>query len=327
MFSTVVHSDDELTKIEKFQHLRSSLSGPALDSIRSLEICDENYEKAIEILKKRFDNKRLNFQAHIRDIVSIANVEARSVSKLRHLSDTVNSHLRALFSMGTKEQIADCLLINIISRKLDIETQRKWEEQTPVNKIPTWNSMDIFLQKRCQTMENVECAELNRPIEQVGSNMYTNPNMRKRSLVVTSNTINYLVCNSQSHSIFKCPHFQSQTPYQRFKEAKRLGLCLNCLKKGHNAKSCLSSGCRTCSAKHNSLLHMEPLQAPQVQMQNSRPQLNQTHNNEHGMIEPNVSTSVQNNSNIPTNSTFVQNTSASNQSVHTNRCPTTILSS
>lgn len=188
MFRTVVDGDEELTKIEKFQYLRSNLSGPALDSIHSLEINEINYDKAIDILKGRFDNKRLNFQAHIRDIVALDDVEVGSVTMLRSLSDSVNSHLRALFSMGTKDQVADCLLIHVIFRKLDIATQTKWEESMSVNEIPTWDAMDKFLQRRCQMMENVECSVDNvSSHKQVGSKLF-NTNNRKKSLVLSTNT-------------------------------------------------------------------------------------------------------------------------------------------
>ncbi|XP_065361855.1 uncharacterized protein LOC135955432 [Calliphora vicina] len=261
MFETVIGNDDDLSKIEKFQHLKTCLGGSALDSIRSLEISATNYDKAIEILKSRFDNKRLNFQAHIRDIVAMSNVEVGSVGKLRHLSDSVNSHLRALLTMGTKEQIADCLLIHIIGRKLDITTQTKWEETTPVNEIPTWELMAKFLQARCQTMENVENSVVNESSnKQVGSKLYHYTNKSKKSLVVSTNSQKVCpICNSPSHAIYSCPQFLSKTPSMRYKDVKRLNLCINCLKKGHAIKTCVSSGCRHCSLKHNSLLHMDTL--------------------------------------------------------------------
>ncbi|XP_017473000.1 PREDICTED: uncharacterized protein LOC108363971, partial [Rhagoletis zephyria] len=107
MFKTVVHQDADLTRIEKFQHLRSSLRDAALDTIRSLEICDQNYDKALELLKNRFDNKRLNFQTHVRTIFQLDNIVAGSVASLRGLSDKLNAHLRVLATLGTKNQIAD----------------------------------------------------------------------------------------------------------------------------------------------------------------------------------------------------------------------------
>lgn len=60
MFSTVIDKDN-ITKIEKFQHLRACLKGAALDTISSLEPTDANYDEAIKLLKRRFDNKLVIF--------------------------------------------------------------------------------------------------------------------------------------------------------------------------------------------------------------------------------------------------------------------------
>ncbi|KAH8378531.1 hypothetical protein KR200_001438, partial [Drosophila serrata] len=67
-FSTVIGNDEELSDIEKLQYLRSSLGGVALETIRSLEPSNANYTEALDLLKNRFDNKVLHFQAHVQAI-------------------------------------------------------------------------------------------------------------------------------------------------------------------------------------------------------------------------------------------------------------------
>jgi len=61
MFSTVVNNDQELSKIKKFQYLRASLEGVALETKRSLEPSVANYDKAVELLINRFDNKLFHY--------------------------------------------------------------------------------------------------------------------------------------------------------------------------------------------------------------------------------------------------------------------------
>ncbi|KAH8376291.1 hypothetical protein KR200_007827, partial [Drosophila serrata] len=70
-FSTVIGNDEELSDIEKLQYLRSSLGGVALETIRSLEPSNANYKKALDLLKNRFDNKVLHFQAHVQAIFGL----------------------------------------------------------------------------------------------------------------------------------------------------------------------------------------------------------------------------------------------------------------
>lgn len=75
MFTTVIANDMDLSKIEKFQHLRASLTGAALDTISSLEPTDANYDKAISLLFNRFDNKLINFQTHIKEVFGLKVVD------------------------------------------------------------------------------------------------------------------------------------------------------------------------------------------------------------------------------------------------------------
>ncbi|XP_020808851.1 uncharacterized protein LOC110184601 isoform X1 [Drosophila serrata] len=158
MYTTVIGNNEDLTNLEKFQHLRSCLDGPALDTIRSLEPTEANYEKAVDLLTARFDNKLLHFQGHIRSIFRLSSVVKGSARSLRQLSDGINSHLRALNTMATTQEIADGMLISLVSSKLDQHTQEKWEEGLPTNKLLKWTDMAAFLEKRCRMMENIENA-------------------------------------------------------------------------------------------------------------------------------------------------------------------------
>ena len=49
-------------KVKLFQLLRDTLSGPALKQIEELDICDDNYQKACDWLKKSM-KKRKNLEA------------------------------------------------------------------------------------------------------------------------------------------------------------------------------------------------------------------------------------------------------------------------
>ncbi|XP_064553364.1 uncharacterized protein LOC135438811 isoform X4 [Drosophila montana] len=166
MYKTVIGSNEDLSKIEKLQHLRACLDGAALNTIKSLEPVDVNYDKALELLIKRFDNKLLHFQGHVRAIVGLPGVEKGSAEALRELSDKINSHLRALSTMSTTEELADGLLIHTISHKLDHHTQEKWQEALATDKLPRWTDMSAFLEKRCRMMENLKGATAPTPSHQ-----------------------------------------------------------------------------------------------------------------------------------------------------------------
>lgn len=254
MFTTVIHNDMELSKIEKFQHLRTCLAGAALDTISSLEPREANYDKAITLLQNRFDNKLINFQAHIREIFGLKVGDKDSASSLRQLSDKLNAHMRALETICSKDQIADGLLINLVTSKLDPNLQTKWEEGLSVDKLPTWSSMTSFLERQCRMLENLESSMVvKKPIQQVSKKSSSHT----RNVLVTSSVVSSCnFCDAKDHYITNCSRFASLSPTLRFKEAKKLNLCLNCLRKGHRLAKCKSGTCRHCSLKHHSLLHI-----------------------------------------------------------------------
>ncbi|XP_064554417.1 uncharacterized protein LOC135439613 [Drosophila montana] len=159
MFTTVIENHPDLADIEKLQHLRSCLKDSALDANRSLEITNDNYAIALNLLEKRLNNRRLVFQAHILEMLGLKRVAGGSVVALRELSDQFNAHIRALKNMGNTEQIAGCIIVQIILQKLDPSSQAKWEERledsTFVNLTPSWEHMATFLEQRCRTMKTV----------------------------------------------------------------------------------------------------------------------------------------------------------------------------
>ncbi|XP_032294718.2 uncharacterized protein [Drosophila virilis] len=253
LFTTVIDKDPYLTNIEKLQHLRSCLKGTALDTIRSLEISNANYAAALELLDKRFNNKRLIFQAHISEILGLRKVDKGATAQLREFSDKLNSHLRALKSMGSVEQIAGCVIVHTLLQKLDSVTQASWEDDAPLDVIPSCERFTTFIERRCQRLENADHATaMYTPSSQVGQN-----NSSRRTFVVTRNGTSACVfCEVAGHSIYKCLQFANLSPLLRLHEAKRLALCLNCLQRGHQLRVCGSSACRVCGSKHHSLLHL-----------------------------------------------------------------------
>ena len=55
-FSPFVDQNDSLTNVQKLYYLRSQLKGVAWNLIKSLEIMEENYNIAFNLVKERFNN-------------------------------------------------------------------------------------------------------------------------------------------------------------------------------------------------------------------------------------------------------------------------------
>ncbi|XP_053968216.1 uncharacterized protein LOC128869662 [Anastrepha ludens] len=97
--------------------------------------------------------------------------------------------------------------------------------------------MVTFLQKRCQAIENVAHATVTKT-----------PSTQTAQKICA-------VCNKHDHVVYSCPVLASISPSERWKKAKNVKLCINCLKPGHQVQQCKSSACRRCSLMHHTILH------------------------------------------------------------------------
>lgn len=68
-----------------------------------------------------------------------------------------------------------------------------------------------------------------------------------------------LYCGYHGHEVESCKKFSSEMMRERWKIARKLKLCFNCLKADHGRKGCtLSNGCNQCNRNHHRLLHFTP---------------------------------------------------------------------
>ncbi|XP_070132586.1 uncharacterized protein [Drosophila bipectinata] len=161
IFCTIVGGNPSISKVEKLQRLRSCLRESAFEAVRSLEVSDENYDVALNLLDKRFNSRRLIFQAHVNEILGLTLVEGDSITGLGGLSDKFNAHMRTLKNLGSTNEIAGCIIVQVLLQRLDPATQVKWEESlnsSSSDAIPTWESLAEFLEQRCRTLEAMDVA-------------------------------------------------------------------------------------------------------------------------------------------------------------------------
>ena len=53
-YDSAIHSNTQLSTVDKFNYLHSLLEGPAARSIKGLTLTEANYESAIDLLRKQF---------------------------------------------------------------------------------------------------------------------------------------------------------------------------------------------------------------------------------------------------------------------------------
>lgn len=126
-FSTLVDSNAELNSIQKLQYLRSSVKGKALAVIQALETSAKNYNIAWQLLKDRFENKKLIVNTHVKALFELSPITKENSATIRSFVNNVRTHIRSLESLGEPVKQWGTLLIYLTSNSLNLNIRKDWE--------------------------------------------------------------------------------------------------------------------------------------------------------------------------------------------------------
>lgn len=261
-FNSLVDNNKQLDELSKFHYLRTSLSGPALNRIQSIEITPENYKVALKLLKDRYDNSKLIAQEHFKGLFNFPSLEKGQVTatRLRELIDKTNNHLEALASLGRATAQWDDMVVYLILSKLDTTNRSKWEYECHTDRLSTLHELFVFLDRWCQVLDATSQVNKTTSIDSTvpNSNKFkshsTKPQFKSSSLIAIPESKCHF-CSQSKHTIYRCRKFIALPPTERLLAVKRLNLCVNCLRNTHSIDNCPQSTCRECGCKHNTLLH------------------------------------------------------------------------
>ncbi|XP_075162856.1 uncharacterized protein LOC142235490 [Haematobia irritans] len=263
-FRSMVDSDGDLDDLSKFVHLRSCLGTIPLGTIEYLELTGENYPKALGSLRKRFENKSVIFQSHVKEIFDLERISQPSSISLRRLIDAVNSHLHSLESLGSIEELKDVLIFYLVRLKLDEDTLSKWHEDSNVMELPSWKNLETFLIGRCHSLENCEYNSNDNSVRGNKNshikNVKRNPHGKVLSVAIAHTRQQCPACE-ESHQLSHCQKFLTLSPKQRYFEAKKNSICILCLEKKHPVRDCKAPMCESCNRPHHNLLHRDNLKS------------------------------------------------------------------
>ncbi|KAJ0169350.1 hypothetical protein K1T71_015234 [Dendrolimus kikuchii] len=270
-FESLIICNNSMPDINKFHYLRSSLRGGATEAMATLEFTSANFKVAWELLCKRYDNKQVLVNNHLKALFAIQPLHNESHKLLRYLVDQVSKNMRALSTLGQPTVHWDTLIIFMVTSKLDATTSIKWEEyKNNKTNIPTLEEFYEFIRNRANILESTRAIQgekfsQNQNIKynnfQTQTLQVKNNNKSNTNLSICSQDKIYeklcLSCNEQGHLISECNKFLKLNIQDRFKEVQRLRLCSNCLREGHKTFHCRVKSLCKCKKKHNYLLHNE----------------------------------------------------------------------
>ena len=98
-FQAAVHNKPSVSPITKFNYLKTILEGQALMVVSGLQLSNENYDVAVQMLKIRFGDTNRFLEAHYSQIAQLSSVSNQLFHILTFV-DTFELNLRALEALG-----------------------------------------------------------------------------------------------------------------------------------------------------------------------------------------------------------------------------------
>lgn len=171
--------------------------------------------------------------------------------ELRQIVDGAVKHVHELQILKHPTSHWDDLLIYILSSKLDSITIRDWQSSLTGSALSTFKDFTEFISHRCQIFEATS-----RPNHVPARNIVTRSQLtvKCQSCIATVK----VQCNycQGDHLIYHCKEFLAFPVSQRISEIRKRKICLSCLRTtSHVSSKCPLDSCKTCKARHNTLLH------------------------------------------------------------------------
>ena len=262
MFDSVVHSNLNISNTQKLLYLRSFLKNEPLSLISNIDLEDNNYLIAYNILNDRYKSPRRLLNYYLNQVINYKNLENRSYSQF--LTTHVNS-IQALKSMDI-QNLSDGILGFLCYQNLNSHDKQQFDNLVKPGILPSCDDIFNFIKQKAQTFElQNDIKNQTHFLTSIKNSNSKKTAPKKFQAFVSQNnknvpaisyTLKCCVC-SEPHKIYACSKFQNMSVIERIDTIKKLNRCFKCL--GYHTKSCTSTAvCKSCSSSnHHSFLHKE----------------------------------------------------------------------
>ena len=97
LYETVINSSSNLNNIKQFNYLKCYLEGDTLHTIAGLTLTNENYNKALDLLKNQYGNLQLIISAHMNELLKSKKITSdKDLTGLCKFFDNIESHVYSL---------------------------------------------------------------------------------------------------------------------------------------------------------------------------------------------------------------------------------------
>ena len=164
-FDEAVHKNKHISNVEKMNYLFSLLEGEAFQCVKGLNLSNENYQNARDLLNKRFGDKQSLISAHMDRLLNLETVRnEKDTKELRKLYDSIEAQVRSLSALDCKSDTFGPMLIPIIMKKLPSEFRLLVSRNVPdgvwdVNDVLKEFSRELLAREKISNDEQINLAE------------------------------------------------------------------------------------------------------------------------------------------------------------------------
>ncbi|GFW28665.1 uncharacterized protein TNCV_3713801 [Trichonephila clavipes] len=271
LFESSIHNNNRLSKVDKFNYLKSYLCGNVLACINGFSISDDNYDRALDLLKDRFGNKNMLINAHLSNLLNLTPVRnPTDIVGLRNLYDRAETQIRSLESLGVKGESYSNLLTPILLKQIPSElvlefNRSQKDEWFDLSALLQFLHLEIRSRERASQINSHKLCHYS-PLPQdrtknkgsyfLGQRMKPPPNRVHFGAhsfptpweKVEPRNRKCLYCN-KGHELDTCRSFDA---HEKREILRKKGCCFLCLSHGHRARECVTGeSCPICNGSHH----------------------------------------------------------------------------
>lgn len=245
LYNSMVHSNPNLTNLDRIHLLVGSLKGPAQSVYSGIALVPGNYDIIYKALCDKYENKRLLAKTYLEQIMDFKSINFESEKNLNLFLERFDTSVAALKNLNIPD-LTDFIFTYIALSKLDHETVRAFEADQRNTDFPKYADLITFIRSQTRILT------MNKSSGSGGKStmktFFVNENQDSKS-----NCCQY--CKKSFHYIGRCDKFKHLTPQKRYEVVKNNNWCFVCLSSSHGVRTCPSNRvCSECNRRHHFLL-------------------------------------------------------------------------
>jgi hypothetical protein len=271
--------EKNLSELVKMSRLLQFLSGKAFNAVKDFDGIPGGLERALCVLKERFGESYQIVDSSLRSVSEGPQIQLASVDHFQSFSDKLQAVECVLKSIDKSNEVTTDHIRRIV-RRLPIGDQAKWRDLASRSKPrPAFPELVAFVKRRATAINDPIYGLARSNIND--TKVERQSDSQKKSLPVSTfktivdieparhvagserpyanlNQRKCLYCSKLDHYLSACSAFIALNIERKASFVKETRLCHNCLRTGHFASQCTSTGrCKKdgCGVKHHTHLH------------------------------------------------------------------------